>query len=232
MIGDIDDVLLERLAGGLSLGKDDVGLGPATGKKRAVTIACSDFTVEDAAVGGSTSVKYEEFAEAFDADGAGAVYRVSKPPARAVLSVECPPGKVLKEGDDFVVELSGGIVRLRAVPKKAKQAVRIKYTIPRAIGESQNVPLALTYAITVKDGDIRKREDMAMDIVRLFYREKRLLVDRGIEDIQVVKGYGNGSEGTPPDEVTLVYRVLTTMRVDVVTVGPLDKIELDRVRVK
>jgi hypothetical protein len=84
----------------------------------------------------------------------------------------------------------------------------------------------------VKDGDLRKREDIALEIIRMFYREKHLLIDQGVEDIQVVKGFGNGHEGSPDDELTLVYRVLTTLRVDVITSGTLEQIKLDAIKVK
>jgi len=131
-----------------------------------------------------------------------------------------------------MVEPSRGIVSLRAAPKKGKEAVRVKYSIPRAIGETQNVRMALTYAITVKEADLRNREDLAMEIIRLFYREKPLLVDRGVEDIQIIKGFGNGVEGSPVDELTLVYKVLATLKVDVVNVGPLEKVRLDGIRVR
>jgi len=232
MIGQIDDALLERLKSGLSLAKDEVALGPAAGKKRAVAIVCTDFVVDETSVGGSTSVKYEEVVDSFDADGSAAIFRLSRPPVKSIISVESPTGTFKKEGDDYMVEPSRGIVSLRATPKKGNDAVRVKYTIPRAIGETQNVHMALTYTITVKEGDLRKREDLAMDIIRLFYREKPLLVDRGVEDIQIIKGFGNGVEGSPVDELTLVYKVLATLKVDVVTVGPLEKIRLDGIKVK
>ncbi len=232
MIGQIDDALLERLKSGLSLAKDEVVLGPAAGKKRSVSLVCTDFIVDETSVGGSTSVKYEEVADLFDADGSMTIFRLSRPPVKAMISVECPPGAYKKEGDDYMVEPTRGIVSLRAAPKKGKDAVRVKYTIPRAIGETQNVHMALTYAITIKEADIRKREDIAVDIIKLFYREKPLLVERGVEDIQVVKGFGNGIEGSPEDELTLVYKVLATLKVDVVTVGPLEKIKLDAIKVK
>jgi hypothetical protein len=234
MIGQIDDALLEKLKNGLSgvISKDDVALGPLPGKKRSVSLACTDFTVDETSVGGSTSVKYEEVVESFDADGAMTTFRLSRPPARAIMSVESPPGTLRKEGDDYLAEPSKGIVSLRAAPKKLKGGVKVKYITPRAIGEVQNVHLALTYAIAVKDGDLRKREDIALEIIRMFYREKHLLIDQGVEDIQVVKGFGNGHEGSPDDELTLVYRVLTTLRVDVITSGTLEQIKLDAIKVK
>lgn len=232
MIGQIDDALLDRLKSGLSLAKDEVALGPAAGKKRSVSIVCTDFIVDETSVGGSMSVKYEEVVDTLDADGSTAIFRLSRPPVKAIISVECPPGTFKKEGDDYMVEPSRGIVSLRAAPKKGKESVRVKYSIPRAIGETQNVHMALTYAITVKEADLRKREDIAMDIIRLFYREKPFLVERGVEEIQIVKGFGNGVEGSPEDELTLVYKVLATLKVDIVTVGPLEKIKLDAIRVK
>lgn len=232
MIGQIDDALLERLKSGLSLAKDEIALGPVTGKKRSVSLVCTDFNVDAGDVGGSTSIKYEEVVDSFDSDGSTMIFRLSSPPVKAVMSVESPPGTFKKEGDDYLVETTRGIVSLRAAPKKGKDAVKVKYSIPRAIGEIQNVHLALTYAITVKEGDLRKREDIALEIIRIFYREKPLLIDRGVEDIQIVKGFGNVVEGSPVDELTLVYKVLTTLHIDVITVGPLEKIKLDAIRVK
>ncbi len=90
MIGQIDDALLERLKSGLSLAKDEVVLGPAAGKKRSVSLVCTDFIVDETSVGGSTSVKYEEVADSFDADGSSVIFRLSRPPVKAMSSVESP----------------------------------------------------------------------------------------------------------------------------------------------
>jgi hypothetical protein len=60
-----------------------------------------------------------------------------------------------------------------------------------------------------------------------------MLKNFGIEDIQVVKGYhGNGKDELQSDTLTLIYRVQTTLGIDTTTVGPLEKIALDGIRVK
>jgi len=83
MIGQVDDALLDRLKSGLPLGKDEVALGPAAGKKRSVSLVCTDFTVDETSVGGSTSVKYEEVADSFDADGSTVIFRLLQAPGKS-----------------------------------------------------------------------------------------------------------------------------------------------------
>lgn len=233
MIRQIDDVLLEKLKKSLSLPKDEIVLGSVPDKKRSISIICNDFTVDEASVGGSMTVKYEEVADTFDTDGSTIVFKMSKPPAKSVLSVECPPGSAKAEGDDYVIDPSRGAIRMRAAPKKSKDGLRIKYNISRAVGETQNVRFLMTYAITIKNADLREREDIGMEIVKTFYKDKQMLKSFGIEDIQVIKGYnGNGKDEPESDTLTLLYKVYTTLGIDVTTVGPLEKIELDGIRVK
>lgn len=233
MIRQIDDILLEKLKKSLSIPGDEIVLGYRPDKKRSISILCNDFTVDEAGVGGSATVKYEEVIDTLDTDGSAFVFKLSRPPAKSILSVECPPGSPKAEGDDYVVDPSRVAIRMRAVPKKSKDGIRIKYNIPRAIGETQNVRFSLTYGITIKDADLREREDIALEIIQMFYKDKHMLKNFGIEDIQVVKGYhGNGKDELQSDTLTLIYRVQTTLGIDTTTVGPLEKIALDGIRVK
>src|SRR3974390_1131104 len=99
MIQQVDDAILAALKRGLKeiVPPGDVTLGTMPEAARSVALLCNDFAVDERGIGGSVGVAYEEVAESFDADGSGKSFRLTRGPARVIISVESPPGTLRRE---------------------------------------------------------------------------------------------------------------------------------------
>lgn len=235
MIQQVDDAILAALKGGLKdiVPPGDITLGAMPEASPGVALLCNDFSIDERGIGGSVGVAYEEVSESFDADGSGKTFRLSKGPARAVMSVESPQGTPRREIDDYVIDPTRSFISFRTAPKKAKGSIHIRYTTPKAVAEIGSLNFAMRYAVLIRSKDVRERERVALEAINTLFRDKDVLKSQGLEEIRLVEGYrGVSPYDDQLDVWTLEYEVRTTLSVGMLPATPMAKIDVAPIKKK
>lgn len=217
MIGDADNAILEFLQKGLSgqLSADAVYIGELDPtKEKSLSIMCTSFSVEEEGIGGSGGIRWESASDDFSADGKTAEFPLSQKPVRPLISVETPPGTVKNTPDDYTVDYDRGTVTLRVVPDK-KVKVRISYHVDHPVAETRAIRLLLTYHLTIVADIWEEREQIVLEAMKVLYRERSLLEQRGISEVRLVRGF---VELPPEKEIVthvLEFQAQTTIQIEV-----------------
>jgi hypothetical protein len=228
MIADVDDAILDFLREGLSelVPTDDIIIGEVdTSKPISISLLNTHFTVEEQGIGGSGSVKKEEIVETFDSDGKETDFTLSKKPLQPLVIVENPVGTEKKEPDDYFVDYSTDSISFRESPEKG--TVQVKYCIARAVAETRNLKFILNYSLAVWANDPVNRDSIALEAIKVLYRERPGLEKRHVSEIRMTKGYLDYSDKTMVKRV-LEYQVETTITIEL-PLPPMAQIEIGRI---
>ncbi len=231
MITEVDDAILASLRNGLSglIPSDSIVVGwPAQNKRNTVFIDTSDFTIEDVCMGTLRQDMNEEFEETLDSDGKSTTFKLSRAPVNQLLLVEYPKGTARNAPDDYAVDLERGIVEFRDPPPRGKSAIRIKYDLPKPVGEKSFLRFLLTYSIAIVAGSNAERDRITLAAIEALYRDMPALVKHGVEDMKLIRGYSapTDSDKTLRQSI-LVYSVRTTVAIET-GMRPMDKIEIKK----
>jgi hypothetical protein len=218
MIGDADNVILEFLQKGLSghLSADAVYIGECDPKvPKSLSLVCSSFSVEEEGIGGSGGVRRETVSDDFPSDGKTADFVLSQKPVRPLISVETPPGTLKNTPDDYTIDYDRGMVTLRVVPEK-KAKLRIAYYVARPVAETRTIRFLLTYHLTVLAKTREESDAIVLETIKLLYRERSRLEQRGISEVRLVRGFAESFLETKGAVANVLeYQAQTTVQIEI-----------------
>ena len=229
MIAEVDEAILDFLREGLSelVPPDDIIIGEVdTSKPISISLLNTDFTVEEQGIGGSGSVKKEEIVETFDSDGKKTDFTLSQKPLQPQVIVESPVGIAKNEPDDYFVDYGNDAICFRESPKKG--IVQVKYCIARAVAETRNLKFILNYSLTVWADEPVNRDSIAVEVIKVLYRERPGLEKRHVSEIRMIKGYLDYSNDKTIVKRVLEYRVETTITIEL-PLPPMAQIEIGKI---
>jgi len=231
MIREIDEAILASLRKGLSglIPPDGIVLGrPAQVNKDMVFVEVPEFIIEDVCMGSLRQDMKEEAEETFDGDGKSMRFKLSRAPVNQLLLVEYPKGTARSAPDDYVVDMESGTVKFREPPPKGKSIIRIKYDLPRPVGEKSSLRFLLTYSIAIVAGSNEDRDRLTLASIEALYRDMPVLVRHGVEDMRLIKGYSAPVDGDRTlRQSILEYSVQTTLEIET-RIPPMEKIEIKK----
>ncbi len=231
MIKEIDEAILASLRKGLSglIPPDGIVMGrPARVNKDMVFVDVPEFIIEDVCMGSLRQDMKEEAEETFDGDGRSTRFKLSRAPVNQLLLVEYPKGTDRSAPDDYVVDLESGVVEFRDPPPRGKSIIRIKYDLPRPVGEKSSLRFLLTYSIAIVAGSNEDRDRLTLASIEALYRDMPVLVKHGVEDMRLVKGYSAPVDGDNTlRQSILEYSVQTTLEIGT-RMPPMEKIEIKK----
>lgn len=226
MIREVEEAILESLRKGMSelIPSENIMIGELDIKKTiSISLINTGFTVEELGIGGSGGVKKEEVIEKFHPDGKTGDFNLSKKPLLPLISVENPIGTVKNEPDDYIVDYETGKISFRAPPERGKESVQVKYYTARAVGETRNLKFMLIYSISVWADDLQEKNLLTLEVIKALYRERNTLVNRGIDEMKLIKGYSADARKASVVE----YQVETTLQLEM-PVPPIERIEIGK----
>jgi hypothetical protein len=229
MIGEADNVIVEFLQKGLSglLSSDAVYSGePDPKKAKSVSVVCSSFSVEEEGIGGSGGIKRETVSDDFISDGKTGEFPLSQKPVRPLISVETPPGTLKNTPDDYTIDYDRGTVTLRVVPEK-KAKIRMNYFVDRPVAETRTIRFRLTYSLTVAANTKEETDEIVLETIKVLYRERSRLEQRGVSEMKLVQGYGESLLENKGKVVNVLeYKAQTTVQIEI-PVPPIARIEIE-----
>jgi hypothetical protein len=233
MIKEVDEAILESLRKGLSniVPSENIVVEEVNPEKgKSIFLVNTGFTVDEQGVGGSGGVRREEVVEKFDSDSEKKNFSISQRPIKPLISVESPIGILKSEPDDYTVDYQNGVVSFRVPPEKGKENIRIKYNIARVVAETRDLKFTLTYSIYVRGENIRNRDLIMIEIIKTLYLEKTALAKKGVEEIQLIRGYTTPrTEGQNINEGIIEYQVKTTIKIEML-LPSIERIEIGKMK--
>lgn len=230
MISQVDLALLETLRrdlGELLPGENVMMEEPSEMPGNAVFLTSTDFTVEEMGIGGSTAAEKEELVETLDASKTGKKIRLSQKPKSPLISVESPPGSFLHEPDDYTVNYEDGTISFRKSPMPDGR-IQVRYNIAREVAETLQLKFTLGYTITIMAMDREERERLTLEIIKILYRNRPKLNERGIYEIRLKKGSSREkAEDWTRNTNILKYLVETFVTIEM-PVPAIEKIEITK----
>lgn len=230
MIREVEEAILESLRKGMSelIPPENIIIGEFDPEKtRSISLLNTGFTVEEQGIGGSGGVKKEETADTFDQDGEQKEFKLTRKPLHPLIGVESPIGTVKKEPDDYTINYAGGVIFFRTPPEKGKDSVQVKYYIARAVAETRNLKFTLNYALNIWADDLLERNRLTLEAIKALYRERAMLIGRGIDEIKLIKGY-SAQEAKDEKKPNIVeYQVETTLQIKM-PLPPIERIEVGK----
>lgn len=230
MINEVEEAILEVLKKGLSelVSSENIMVGELDRKKKkSISLINTGFTVEELGIGSSVGVKKEEIAEKFSSDGKKKEFKLEQKPLNPLISVESPVGIVKNEPDDYTVNYAEGVIFFRMSPEKGEGNVQAKYYIARAAAETRNFKFILNYALNIWADDLPERNRLTLEAIKVLYRERPRLVNRGVEEMKLIKGYSRAAEDAKKANV-IEYQVETTVQIEM-PMPPIEKIEIGKI---
>jgi len=227
MIPEVEEPILESLRKGLSelIPSENIITGELDiSKTKSISLLNTGFTIDEMGIGGSASVKKEEIVDKFDSDGKKKDFELSQKPLRSLMNVESPIGTIKNEPDDYSADYESGKISFRSPPEKGKEIVQVKYQIARAIGETRNLKFILKYSISVWANDLKEKNLLSLEVIKIVCRKKDELVSRGIDSIRLMRGYSE-NEKKP---CIMEYQVETTIQVEML-LPPIERIEIGKI---
>jgi hypothetical protein len=231
MINEVEEAVLEVLRKGLSefVPSKNIVIGEFDKKEgKWISLINTGFTVDELGMGSSGGVKKEEVVEKFDADGKKKEFKLAQKPLHPLISVESPAKTVKKEPDDYTVNYAGGMIFFRIPPEKGEGNVQVKYQIARAAAEIHNFKFILNYALNIWADDQLERKRITLEAIKVLYRERAELSNRGVEEIKLIKGYSAASPQDSKKANVIEYQVETTIQVEM-PMPPIEKIEIGKI---
>ncbi len=218
MFRTIDLALIDIIKKNLSskIPSDNITVGTFSSEFPSVSLLLSEFTLEEGGIGGSTHTKYEQISEIFDSDGKSTEFHLKEQPLRPLISLECPPGFVISEPDEYTTDYTAGIITIRKPPEKKKDALVAIYNRARSVGVVIALQIKARYLISVRSKDPEERNLIIREIITAFLLNNEVLEKQGITLVQFIEGYTKSDvEGNQLSEIILEYQVHSTLAIEI-----------------
>jgi hypothetical protein len=192
----------------------------------AISLTNIDFAVEAVGIGRFIGEEDIEQQETFSGDGKKRGFTLTEKPLGQVIVVEHPPGKRLKESEDFTVDYETGMISVHEIPEKGENNIMVRYTEPARIN---GLKFNLRYHFNVWATDEVQRDSITIKVVEILLREEESLNQQGIF-LKPIKGFNISAEVVPNGVYgkTIEYTVETELLVKT-PVPRIEKIEVKKV---
>jgi hypothetical protein len=191
----------------------------------AIVISSLKFRFKNAGLVENIEQEKTVLEDSLSGDGATKVYKLHETPLRKSVIVESPPGTLLTEKNDYVVNYDNGSIIFLKAPDKGKGNMLIRYNSRKSVMTLKTIKVRALYSIEVSSQNRTETDTLAEKVVKaLLMVEDELLIDGiGIRSI----GGMFSHEEEKVQKITLKYIVEKDMRIEQV-VGPMERIVITR----
>jgi hypothetical protein len=194
----------------------------------AISVSSSEFTFEDAGVGGGGSDVKDQAEEHLSGDGKTTSFTLSGRPIRPLLRVEAPEGEVKLEKSDYTVDYGKRVITFSSPPPKGRNNILVRYYSAKAAGDTKFVRMNITYNVDVWAKDEPQRDRIAVDAIKAILLAEEGLATKGIR-VKPSQGLNFEPESKITDGVfakRLVYNAEAHLEVKV-PVPTIERIEIE-----
>lgn len=240
LLDDIANELVKALRENLSVpSKDKISTDRPDVKKAtslpAISVASSDFTFQDAGVGGGGGEIRDEAQEYLTGDGKATSFALSGRPIRPMLRVESPTGVPKDEKTDYTVDYAGGRITFNSPPPKGRNNVLVRYYSADTSGTTKYVQMNINYNVDVWASDGKQRDDITIEAIRAIALSGETMSMKGMRikpvqglNLELDEGNDNGERGTNGIFAKrLIYSVEANLEVKTV-VPRIERIEIEQ----
>jgi hypothetical protein len=231
MIRQIDEAILALLRNGLAPKIDPEHIKIGSFEKHpdpAIVIRNTQFSVNDSGIGGYGGIKRDEVHDEFGPDGKTQEFSLSLPPLRPLIAVEYPKGTPKREPDDYVADYQTGKVTFRIPPEKGSGKISIRYWSGPSVAEILTLEMHMDYSFIIFGHDAELRDDLALEIVKILYREQSFFDRYDITNVRFIRGYLQSESSAGSGESTVIdCQIEATVPVEI-KMPPIERIEITK----
>jgi len=225
MLTEIEDRLVKILQEKVvEVPSENIVINIKPDKLPAVIISNLDFKFENSGLAENIDEGKVELEERFNSDGVKTSYKLQEKPLETSVRVESPPGTLLTEKDDYVVNYEEGSIGFRTAPPKGKNNIFVKYLSQRSVMTLKGLKVKALYSIEVWGGDRIEADSIAEKVVKALLTMEDELAAEGIES-KPLEGMILAEEERKTNKIRLKYIFEKEMRVKEL-MGPIEKIEI------
>ena len=203
MLPEVDQAILEVLRENLAnIPKKDILIQKSTTppkKTPALYVWNRSFQASDSSIGGTGPESSEGVQDEFDGDGKRTQFELSGRPLRNQLTLEYPPGRARKEGEDFRVDYATGVVTFSSPPDKGRK-VAVRFLSSKGAGEAKMLRLKLVYDLDVWASDPSEIGSVTNQVASAVLLSRESLAAKGIQ-LRLVQGRDLPAQDNTPSEV-------------------------------
>ena len=225
MLTEIEDRLVKILQEKVvEIPGENIAINTKPDKLPAVIISNLDFKFENAGLAENIDEGKIELEERFNSDGVKTSYKLQEKPLKNSVHVESPPGTLLTEKDDYVINHEEGSIGFRTAPPKGKNNIFVKYLSQRSVMTLKGLKVKALYSIDVWGADRVEADSIAEKVVKALLTVEDELLAEGVES-KPVEGMVLVEEEGKARKIRLKYMFERELRVEKL-VGPIEKIEI------
>jgi hypothetical protein len=193
-------------------------------KLPAIVISNVDFKFEKADFAENIDQGKIEIEERLNSDGVKTSYKLKEKPLKASVRVESPPGTLLTERDDYLINYKEGAIDFSEAPQKGKNNIFVKYSSAKSIMGLKSLKVKALYSIDVWGANKTEADSLAEKVVKALLTVEDELFVEGIES-QPIEGMNLAEEEGKAGKIRLKYLFERVLRVEKIA-GPIEKIEI------
>ncbi len=181
MLPEVDQAILDTIRQNLStLPKSSVVLHRSDDppkKMPAVYLWNAEFTSSDMTIGAYAGKEGKIVEDAFDGDGKRVEFKLSTLPLRPSVTIASPLGR---EGRDYTVNYSTGMVKFNIPPEKGRKNVLVSYSSGKDSAEVRGLRLKLDYNLDVWSSEAEEGSILANQVASIILKTRDDLASKGI----------------------------------------------------
>lgn len=139
------------------------------------------FTTSDLAVSREGPTFGEVLKDEFSGDEKRVSFKLSALPLRPLLSVEHPPERLAKEGDDFKIDYGAGVLTFFEPPSRGSKNLVVQYYGGKKAAQVSGLRVNLQYFLDVWADDPEEESLIVDEIVSVLLKTRESLDSKGIQ---------------------------------------------------
>jgi hypothetical protein len=225
MLTELEDTLAKILREKLvEVPGENIGVEIKPGKPPAVIISNLKFKFKNAGLAENIDEGKVELEERLNSDGVKTSYKLREKPLKKSVRVESPPGTLLTEKDDYIVNYDEGSIKFQKAAEKGKNNIFLKYNSEKSVMTLKSLKIKALYSIDVLGANRAEADSLAEKVIKALLTVEDQLLAEGVE-LKPVGGIFVAEEEGKTRRVELRYSVEKEMHVEQI-VGPIEKIEI------
>lgn len=181
MLKEFEDALLEVLKPELGIGDKSIIFGGTPKSSPALLIKNTGFRIENPGMSEGLEQSSRKRIELLDGTGRKRNFELEEPPRRGSLQVQTPPGKILKEGDDFELNYEDGSLEFKEPPPKGDGNIKVTYEAKKGVVTLKVVKVEADYSLQIWHDDREGADSLGEKMMRALLLAESDLADRGME---------------------------------------------------
>jgi hypothetical protein len=192
-------------------------------KPPAVKISNLKFKIQNANIAENMDMGRVEMEERLDGDGVKTSFKLQEKPLKKSVRVESPPGILLSEINDYVVDYANGSIDFHMAPAKGKSKIVASFLSQKGVMNVKSLKLKALYCFDVWGSDSAEADSIAEKIVKaLITADNRFLKEE--IDLKPIGGTLI-LENDQAKKIQLRYILEKEMRIEEI-VEPIERIEI------